>query len=260
MIPDLHWAEIPLGSLSLQVWGLFVATGIAVAIYVAKKVADKEGLQGNAIVDASFWIIIGSMVGARLFFVLTELGNYTSDWLGIFRVWEGGMSINGGYLGALIAAVIFFRKRKLSFWRYGDIIVYALPLGKFIGRLGCFFVFDHPGSVTEFFLGEEYYVDQLIRHNHGLYLSLNGLVMFLVFVLLKKKFSPKAPYFMILFLPWYGLTRILLDSDRILDSAIAGQTPAQWVGMFMIVLGLILFGQRQNIRKKMIKARKKEAN
>lgn len=251
MIPDLHWAIILVGPLTIQVWGLFVALGIITAMLFAKREAVRRGLAANNIIDLTFWIILAAMLGSRLFFVFTELALFTNDWLGIFKVWDGGMSISGGFFGSVVAAYIFIKIKKLSFWEYADTIVLFLPLGLFIGRLGCFFIFDHPGSETTFFLGEEYYFDGLIRHNHGLYLSLNGLIMFGVFWLLNKKYAPKTPFFSILFLVWYGAIRLVLDFDRTLDSQFFSLTAAQFFGIGMMVLALVLFGQRQNIRKKL---------
>lgn len=248
MIPDLHWSVISLGPINVQVWGLFVATGIGVAIYVAKRFAEQRTLKSELVVDAAFWIIIGSLLGARLFFVLTELSLFAGDWLGVLRFWEGGMSVSGGFLGAAIAGYWFFRSKNVSFWQYADTIVFALPLGLAIGRLGCFFIFDHPGSVTTFFLGEVYYGDGLVRHNHGLYLALNGAVLFVVFMLLRYKYKLQAPLYIVLFLIWDGSFRLLTDSDRILDSAFFGLTAAQYMGMLSIAAGIALLWRHKALK------------
>ncbi len=249
MIPDIYWSEIPLGFVTLQVWGLFVAAGIVTALVFSKKEAVRQKLNGEVVFDVAFWIILGALIGARLYFVITELQLYIGDWLGVLRVWEGGMSITGGFIGAVLAAYIYLKKKGLSFWRYAEVIVMYLPLGLFIGRLGCFFIFDHPGIETDFILGEEYHLDGLIRHNHGLYLSLNGLAMFSVFMFLKKKYTPKPPFFSIIFLLWYGIFRLIADFSRILDATFYGLTAAQWSAILMIIGSIVLFGQRSNIRK-----------
>lgn len=253
MIPNLHWMTINLGIITLQVWGLFVGLGIATALFFAKREAEQRGLKGEVIIDMGFWIILASMLGSRVFFVVTEWSLFQNDLLSILKVWDGGMSITGGFIGSAVAAILYLRKKKLSFWRYADIIVMYLPLGLAIGRLGCFFIFDHPGTVTNFFLGEVYYADGLVHHNHGLYLSLNALVMFGVFMFAKRRFKPESPFYSIVFLIWDGMYRLIVDSNRILDSTFNGLTAAQISGGVMVILGIILFGQRQNIRKKYLK-------
>ncbi len=251
MLPDLYWNTIPLGPLTVQVWGLFVALGVVFALVLAKKVAKTKQLDEKVIIDLAFWVLLFALIGGRLFFVVTELELFTNNWLSVLYIWEGGMSISGGFIGALIAGYVYLKLKKQSFWKYAEVIFFSLPLGLFIGRLGCFFIYDHPGSITDFFLGEVYYYDGLVHHNHGLYLALNGLVMMLVFWFLRKKYQAKTPYFSIIFLLWYGTIRLALDFDRILDSRTWGLTGAQWFGIVCIVLGLAIFGQRQNIRKRL---------
>lgn len=252
MLPDLHWTTIHLGPIVIQVWGLFVALGIVAAIAVAQQFAKEHNLNAKVVMDGAFWIVLSAMLGSRIWYVVTEWQSYAGHWGDAWKIWLGGMSISGGFVGALIAGVIYFRLKKVSFWQYAEAMIYGLPLGLAIGRLGCFFIFDHPGVVTNFFLGEIYYGDGAVRHNHGLYLALNGLIMFLVFWYLRRrnKNQMKPPYFLTLFLIWYGTARLLLDSLRIYDSEWLGLTAAQWLGMVMIATGLAMFGTRQIIRKR----------
>jgi len=252
MLPNLHWAIIPIGPLHIQVWGLFVALGMAVAIIVARQFAKQRKLNPDLVLDAAFWTILAALIGGRLFFVVTEWAIFSGTLLDVFKIWQGGMSISGGFIGAVIAGVLFFRAKHVSFWEYAEVIVYALPLGLFIGRLGCFFIFDHPGTVTDFFLGEVYYGDGLVRHNHGLYLALSGLVLFGLFTYLRFKAKAQAPYFVTIFLIWDGAVRLWLDNYRISDAEFFGLTAAQWIGIVAVIAGLAIFGQRQNIRKRFL--------
>ncbi len=252
MLPDLHWATIQLGPIVIQVWGLFVALGIVTAIIAAKEFAQRRSLETPVVVDGAFWIVLAAMLGSRLWYVATEWQFYVGHWIDALKIWQGGMSMSGGLVGAVIAALIYFRYKKVSFWDYAEVMVYALPLGMAIGRLGCFFIFDHPGVETDFFLGERYYLDGLVRHNHGLYLAIDGLVLFLVFAILRwrTKNQTKPPYFVTLFLIWEGTVRLVLDNLRINDSQWLSLTAAQWLGIVMIISGLAIFGTRQIIRKK----------
>lgn len=246
MLPDLYWTAIQLGPVSIQVWGLFVALGIIAALLAAKRLADARGLDGQLIIDAGFWIILFGVLGARLLYIVTEWQVFADDVFAVVKVWEGGMSIMGSIIGGVIAGYIYLRKRVGKQWlQYIEYIVWALPLGLAIGRLGCFFVFDHPGSVTTFFLGEVYHVDGLVRHNHGLYLAINGAVMFLVFWLIEKYVKPALLTYIPLFLVWYGAYRFIMDFDRISDRAYAMLTPAQWIGLTMIAAGAILWFNRK---------------
>ena len=255
MLPNLYWATITLDPLTIQVWGLWVALGMSAAIWVAQWLAKQRGLQASVILDASFWIILASLIGARLWFVATEWQLFTGgNWWHIFMFWEGGMAMTGGLVGGTLAGIIFFRHKKVSAWRYTELFLFALPLGEAIGRLGCFFIFDHPGTVTNFWLGEVYYGDGLVRHNHGLYLAISGALLFAGFMWLAwhrnmQRFI-QPPFFITLYLLWSGAVRLVLDNWRVADSEFGGLTAAQWAGLVMIVAALVMFGQRQNIRKR----------
>lgn len=250
MIPDLHWTTIPIGPITIQVWGLFVALGIMASLLVARSLASKRGLQPDVIIDLSFWVILAAIIGSRVFFVLTDLSLYTQNWLDVFKIWQGGLSVSGGLIAATVTGLFYLRLKKLPILDYAEVMIYALPLGFAIGRLGCFFIFDHPGHITNLFFGERYYADGLVHTNHGLFLALDGAILFALFSWLRRKYNPKPPHFIIMFLLWEGAVRFMLDFDRILDTAYFGFKAAQWIDLLMFIGAFILFGQRQNLRKK----------
>ena len=250
MLPNLHWSIIQIGPLTLQVWGLFVALGIMVGLLVAKHYAIERKLNPQYIIDGGFWIVFTALVASRVWFVATEWHLFAGRIIDALKIWEGGMSVSGGLLGGLVATYIYFKRKRVKILEYADVLAFALPVGLAIGRLGCFFIFDHPGVETDFFLGEVYYLDGLVRHNHGLYLVIDGAILFGLFSYLRFKAKPKPPYFLTIFLIWHGAIRLWLDNYRIIDSEWYGLTSAQWLGMVFIVAGLIIFGTRQNIRKR----------
>ena len=243
MIPYFELKTIPLGPLTIQAWGLMVALGIFVGAWVGARMAKRRGLDPSAVWDAAVWIVIGAMVMARLFHVaFYDPARYLADPLSVVAIWEGGMSMFGGFAGALAAGIWFMRRRKLDIWQYADAMVYGLPVGIGIGRIGCFLIHDHPGTLTHFILGIKY-PDGSVRHDLGLYESLNGLALFVVFLFLKKK-NPSTGTFLTVFLLWYGFSRFILDFFRATDGAIvdaryAGLTPAQYVAVILFALGVI---------------------
>ncbi len=239
MIPYLEIHTIPLGPINLQFWGTMVALGFVFGTYASVNYAKSIGLQEKRLWDALVWVLLGAVVMSRVFHVLFyELGYYLEHpWLAL-APWESGFSVIGGFVGAVLLGWLYLKINKLDFWKYFSAGVFGLPLGLFIGRIGCAFIHDHPGTETSFFLGIQY-PDGIIRHDHGLYLSLNGLILFLVFVLLRRyKVSPTT--YPIVFLIWYGLARFVLDFTRAVDVKYLGLTPAQYSAIGMIILGLFL--------------------
>ena len=154
----------------------------------------------------------------------------------------------GGFLGAVIVGVGYLRKKKLDVHAYADVAVFGLPLGLFIGRIGCFLIHDHPGTLTDFVGGVQYQGGA--RHDHGLYLSINGLILFLIFLALTRRGVKQGTY-IIVFLVWYGAMRFFLDFLRATDGAIVDSrylnlTPAQYFSIVMVLSGGYLWWRRKN--------------
>ena len=246
MIPYFQFVSLPLlGPLKIQVWGLFVALGIVLAVLASVRLAKKRGLNPERIWDLAFWVIIGAFVMARLVYVFdNNPGYYFHNPFEILAIWQGGLSVMGGFIGAAIAGVTFLQKKHLDLLGYVDTVVFGLPLGLFIGRIGCFLIHDHPGRPTSFFLGV-LYPDNIARFDHGLLLSINGLLMFLFFLWLLYRRQVRVGTFLVTFLIWYGLVRFGLDFLRaydglIVDARYLGLTVAQYGSLMMLAVGLSL--------------------
>lgn len=238
-----------IGPITLQVWGLCVALGMIAALLVILRIARLRKLKQQLVIDMAFWIILASLIGGRLVYVFSEWAYYQQHLIEIIQIWDGGMGISGGFLGALLAGLVYLRLHHLPIMPYVEACIIGLPLGLGIGRIGCFFIFDHPGVVTDFFLGEQY-LDGLVRHNHGLYLSIDGFVLAAVFYLLWKRNPNRAVgFYTTLFLLWDGTTRFLLDFLRATDLPNADPryfslTVAQYLSLAMIAAGGVLWYTR----------------
>ena len=246
MIPYIQFTTIPLGPLTIQVWGLFVAMGILAGGWAAARMARHRGQDEKLVWDLSVWVIVGAFVMARVLFVVYEPAVFSKDPLEFFRIWHGGFSIMGGFLGAMIAGVWFLRRRHVDVHAYADTAIFGLPLGIFIGRIGCFLIHDHPGTLTNFALGVKY--PDGVRHDHGLYDSLNGLVLFLLFLWLAHK-KVKTGTYIVVFLIWYGSVRFFLDFLRatngaIVDTRYFSLTPAQYLAVVMVVGGVWMWSKK----------------
>ncbi|HBK33757.1 TPA: diacylglyceryl transferase [Candidatus Uhrbacteria bacterium] len=243
MIPYFSLETISLGPITVQVWGLLVAFGIGAGAWVSQRVAIHRGLPSLVFWHLVLWIMIGAFVGARIFFVaLYAPAYFFSHPFEVFAIWEGGWSMMGGYLGALAAGAFIFYRKHLSFFSWVDVLIYGLPLGIGIGRIGCFLIHDHPGTPTNFFLGV-LYPDGMIRHDHGLYLSLIGFVVFSLFWIMKK-YPRRVGDYVFVFLGMEGISRFLLDFLRATDIRYFGLTPAQYLGVIFLGCAVWLFARR----------------
>lgn len=239
MIPYIEFTSFTIGAITIQVWGTFVALGILFGTWLSARFAKRRGLDPNHIYNGAFWIILSAFIGARAMHVLFyDLAFYASNPAEIIMVWHGGFSVIGGFIGAIVAYLLYARRHHFSAIHYADSFLYGLPGGLAIGRIGCFLIHDHPGTATDFFLGVRNENGIGAFHDHGLYLAINGFLMAIVFAILAKKKRSEG-FFIKLFLIWYGIVRFTLDFWREVDATYFGVTPAQYVSFLMVVGALI---------------------
>lgn len=240
MIPLFTWTTIELGPITLQVWGLFVALGIFLGAIFSAKFAEKKGLDKEQIYSAGFWIILSAFLWSRLFHMMFyEFQFFLENPVEIIKIWHGGMSVMGGFFGAIIGFLFWGKKEKVEMTRYIDPLIYGLPFGLGCGRIGCFLIHDHPGTITNSPLGIQQ-ADGTSIHDHGLYLSINGFILALFFFVMQKK-ERQTGFYAQVFLIWYGGVRFFLDFYRIVDTRYYSLTPAQYFSLIMLVSGLLWF-------------------
>jgi phosphatidylglycerol:prolipoprotein diacylglycerol transferase len=102
--------------------------------------ARRAPLPVEAMDDLLFFLVLGVLLGGRLgsFFLYDGWQRISTDPLAIFRVWEGGMASHGGFIGVTLALAWFARRRKISFFALGDLVVSVVPLGLLLGRIANF--------------------------------------------------------------------------------------------------------------------------
>ena len=239
MIPYFGSETYGFLGLTFRTWGTFVALGFIVATIIAWRRAKARGLNAKIITDLAFWLLLGGIVGARLFHVLFyEPAYYARHLWEILDLRQPGFAMFGGYLAAATAFLVYTRRKSLDVLAYADVVAWSLPWGIWLGRLGCFLIHDHPGTATNFFLGVRY-PDGVVRHDLGLDLSLLGLATGLLFLILDR--WPRSRGFWLgVFLLIEGLSRFLLDFLRAADARYFGLTPTQFLAVPLAVWGIYL--------------------
>ncbi len=251
MLPFFQANSFILGPLTIQVWGMLVSLGIVAGLLLSCHLAKKHFLSTNVLLDMAIWALIAGFIGGRLFFVwFYALDYFLNNHLDILKFWQGGASSLGGFFGAMIAIWIFAKKRHFSFKEllpYLDIGIVGLWLGWGIGRLGCFFIHDHPGRLSDFFLTVNF--PDGARYDMGLYDSFLGFAIFIIFILLFKYLTRKKwGLVTVLSAGLYAMARFMLDFLRATDLPASDLryfylTPAQWGSIFVLagILTLLLF-------------------
>lgn len=245
MIPYFQYNQIILGPITIQVWGLMIALGIIAATLMMRRLAKRYFLSYELLLDIQIWILVSSFFFARLFHIIFyNLDYYLVNPIDVFKLWQGGASSTGGFLGAVLAIWLFTKKRKISweqFLPYADVMAVSLWLGWGIGRIGCFLIHDHPGTLSHFVGAVNFPAGA--RHDLGLYESIVGFALFITFILLFKKLVKKQWGLVALLSSLiYAIVRFFLDFLRATDitgadARYAHLTPAQW-GMLVIIVAL----------------------
>lgn len=134
-------------------YGFAVAMGFVTGVWLAVRRGRRAGLDGGALLDLSFWILLAGVGGSRALFVLLNaeryarlclgsntrpLGRVLADCAAPLRLWDGGLVFYGGALCAAAVVAVFCHRRRWSFPRLADVFAPALALGHAFGRMGCF--------------------------------------------------------------------------------------------------------------------------
>ena len=206
----------------------------------------KRGLDVRDVVDGIVFTVSMGFIGGHLVHVLGyHPEKYAAEGImSLIKVWEGFSSF-GGFLGATIGNVLFYRViRPRPYLEHADVVMYAFPFAWIFGRAGCAIVHDHIGRKTDFFLGVDFeskFPGMGIRHDLGLYESLFAMVISAVFFAVRNR-PMKAGSFLVIWSFMYAPVRFFMDflrNDDLKNQDVrwASLTPAQWGCMVMLVGG-----------------------
>lgn len=197
--------------------------------------------------DALFFGALGVVLGGRIGYVLFyQFSNFMSHPLDIFKVWQGGMSFHGGFLGVLIAMYFFHKKHPQPWLKIMDFVAPLVPIGLGAGRMGNFINGELWGRPTNSAYGMIFpQVDQIARHPSQLYeFALEGLALFVILWLFSRKERPIGSI-SALFLLGYGSFRFLVEFTREPDDFLGllqlGLSMGQWLSLPMILLGIWMY-------------------
>ena len=278
--PNFDPVAIHLGPLAVRWYGLMYLVGFIMAIVLGRirlrqpQVAA-AGWRAQDIDDLLFYCVLGVILGGRLGYVLFyKASYYFANPLDIFKVWEGGMSFHGGFLGVVVAVVVFARQRGRTWLEVTDFVAPLVPTGLASGRFGNFingelwgrvtsptapwamlfpsaapddaaWLAAHPQQAAQDGL---YAVFQqfhgLPRHPSQLYeMALEGFLLLIVLWMFARKPRPIGAISAI-FLIGYGCARFIVEFAREPDDFLGlltfGLSMGQWLSLPMIIAGVVM--------------------
>lgn len=240
MIPWFQFTSFNIGPLTIQVWGLFVALGMLLSLWLLKN-QTKNNPDQKKIFDIAFWVIMWGFIGARLGHVLFyEPLFFLKNPLDIFKIWQGGMSSIGSFIGAGLAAWYLIHKNKLNIKELADTFLYSSVAGWMLGRVGCFAIHDHLGAASGCPLA---IMTPIGKRLDMAFLEILGLIPLALWLYLGRQKVRPAGERSLIILAYYSALRLILDFWRATDIAAAdsrllGLTPAQYFSIMGLALAI----------------------
>ena len=281
--PQFNPAAFHIGSLPIRWYALSYIAAFMLFLWLGRLRIRRGGtvFTRDMLDDLLTWGIVGVILGGRIGYVLFyQPGNYLAHPLDIFKVWEGGMSFHGGFIGVLLALWFFARENQLTFWQVADFVAPLVPLGLASGRIGNFINGELWGRITDpaafWAMGfpQAQYADQelaaanpqyaqwlaqygsLPRHPSQLYqFALEGVCLFALLWWFSRK--PRASgQVSMMFLAGYGIFRFTAEYARQPDAQLGllslGLSMGQWLSLPMVLVGiagLFYFARKNPVQK-----------
>jgi phosphatidylglycerol---prolipoprotein diacylglyceryl transferase len=256
--PAIDPVAISIGPFAIRWYALAYIGGIVLGWIYARMLIRSEKLWGGPapivpvqLDDFILWVTLGIIVGGRTGYVLFyNPGFFIQNPAAIFKLWEGGMSFHGGFLGCVAAVMLFALKNNVSILSLGDITTAVAPMGIFFGRLANFIKGELWGREADASVPwRMVFPDdplQLFRHPSQLYeAALEGVLLFTVLAIMVRMGALKRPGLILgSFIAVYGLARITSEFFREPDPQLGflwgGLTMGMLLSIPMIVAGAIL--------------------
>lgn len=262
--PDIDPVLIQIGPFAIRWYALAYIAGLLLGWRYIVRLTETSALWGGKgpatreeIDDLLLWAALGVILGGRLGYVLFyKPAYYFANPGDIVAVWEGGMSFHGGFLGVVLAIVLFARRKEIALWPLGDMVAAATPIGLFFGRIANFINAELWGRPSDAPWAVIFPTDPLgvPRHPSQLYeAALEGIVLFILLRFLTHHTDAlKKPGTVVgAFITGYGASRICVEFFREPDAHIGYYAGIFTQGMLlslpMVLIGLaiIFWAQRR---------------
>ena len=213
-----------LGPMTIYLYGVVIAIGLMLAVLYCSRRSKEFGLREDDLLDGVLWVTPFAILCARIYYVAFSWRDYADDPIHVLYIWEGGIAIYGGVLGAIAGIAVFCRVRKLRLTAVLDLVSLGFLIGQSIGRWGNFFNREAFGAATDAFSrmglyntvtgGWEYYHPTFLYESVWNLIGLAGLH----FLSRHRRYDGQVA---LGYAAWYGLGRAIIEGLR-MDSLYLG--------------------------------------
>lgn len=225
-------------------YGLLVAIGFFAGMTYITKYSDNIPVKKDQMYDFLFYLIVVSIIGARLLYVLVNIDSFIQHPLDIIKVWQGGLVFYGGFIAAVLYALIYCKYKKINIKRLADVFAPALALGHSFGRIGCLLSGCCYGKETHCLIAVNN------RYPTQIFEAAGNLIIFFILHKLYKK-SHKDGHIFLLYLIFYSVLRFSIEFFRGDDrgSFFLGLSPAQNISIVILLVAVVLLFKNKKLGK-----------
>ena len=254
-IQPLDPIAIALGPVQIHWYGVIIGVGIALALWIAMREADKRGLHKDTFPDLMLWAIPAAIICARIYYVIFQWDYYSQNPGDIPEDLEWRHCHSRSFNRFRYNGLYFCKKKNISFWKLADIAAPSIILGQAIGRWGNFMNQEAYGNeVTRAFLENLYLPDFIVNqmfingayyHPTFLYESIWNIIGFFLLLALRRVNLGRGEIFLS-YIIWYSIGRFFVEGLRT-DSLMLTETlrMAQTISIGLIILAIVLFVVRR---------------
>ena len=271
----MHPELFTLFGIKIRSFGLMAAIGLLLAFWLLRKRCIKVNEDPEKLSDILFFSMIGALIGARLLYVIR---NYDAEFAGnfvkIFKINEGGIVFQGGFIGGMLVAWFMCKKKEFNFVKALDIVAPCLALGHAMGRIGCYLNGCCYGGICKVGPGVHFpknslpYVQQLRTgqilptaeqtlavHPTQLYSFGANIIICLILIAVTAKLKIQGHLFS-LYLMIYGVWRLSIEFLRDDQARHLGLSLAQYIaiGQFAVGVALWIYFSKRHAKKEFIES------
>lgn len=236
-----------IGHFHLRWYSLIVITAIIVGVWITLQEATRKGFKKDEILDSSLWVIVGGMIGARLFHVLDHWSDkFSADPIQALYIWQGGLAIWGAIAGGLVVIALIAWRHGWNLRRLLDAAVPGAVLGQAIGRFACVITGDAMGKPTNGPFGFAYSNPGAMVPELGVYYTpmpvfeiITNVGIFILLWQLRKRNWPDGQLFLV-YLILYSIERFFLAFTSSYLIVAFGMTQSQIVAIISLAIGIPL--------------------
>lgn len=247
---------ISFGHFAVRWYSLIILAAVVVGLFVVLREADRKGFSHDAIFDMIPWLMLGGILGARLFHVIDHWNDtFAANPGRILNIWEGGLAIWGAVVGGLFTLAVLARRRKWKLAYLLDLFAPALVLGQGVGRLACIITGDAVGKPTTGPFGFAYTSPNAMVPELGVYYTptpvyefLLNLSIFAILWRLRVKKLPDGALFFV-YLSLYSVGRFIITMWSSYQAFAFGLNQAQVLSLLSLVVSIPVLLRMMNRQK-----------